>query len=349
MKKAGALLALLALVFCLAGCFGEQYTEKEKDAVQQKGDQQIREWLDKTYPGAELVSVEPYVRHNLGVSPYELTDTVFGTFRRSGEEQKYWLDTASGTVYFEQSDETARELGGLCAACAAEALGLGGCEPDENASAYIDIGAGSHSYAPPNVLPADFVLSGETLESFVRSPKGRGAITVSLTCRVPDEFDVSRVTFAEARRVLDEYGLLLDGFTVEDGNETALLRADGAGYTRMEFRDLPDFRVWMPVYEREETLDGKTGRIETKITERDVGRDLVVERTADGFYLPKFPNGYFYANVYAYEGSEMLRHTYYYVSDNNRTVELDWEETERGWRLGSESNHLSESHPFAER
>ena len=59
-------------------------------------------------------------------------------------------------------------------------------------------------------------------------------------------------------------------------------------------------------------------------------------------------NGYFYANLYAYEGSEILRHTYYYVSDNGKTVELDWEETERGWRLGSESNHLSESHPFAE-
>jgi hypothetical protein len=104
----------------------------------------------------------------------------------------------------------------------------------------------------------------------------------------------------------------------------------------------------MPVYERKETLDGKTGRIETKITERDVNHDLIVERTADGFYTPKFPNGYFYANLYAYEGSEMLRHTYYYVSDNEKTVELDWEETERGWRLGSESNHLSESHPFAE-
>ncbi len=146
MKKAGALLALMALVFCLAGCFGEQYTEKEKDAAQQKGEQMIREWLDKTYPGAELVSVEPYVRHNLGVSPYELTDTVFGTFRHNGEKQKYWLDTASGVVYFEQSDETAEELGELCTAYAAEALDLGGgFEAADCANAYIDIGAGSHS------------------------------------------------------------------------------------------------------------------------------------------------------------------------------------------------------------
>ncbi len=347
MKKTGALLALFALVLCLAGCFGERYTDKEKDAAQKKGEQMMREWLSVRYPGAELESAEPYVRHNLGVSPYELTDAVSGTFRYRDTEQKYWLDTASGVVYFEQSEETAEELRALCAAYAAEALGLGDFEAADGALAYIDIGAESASYAPPDILPADFVLSGAPLRDFVYSPKGRPVITVNAAYRVPDGFDVSRVTLAEARRVLGDYGLLLC-CAVRNGSEEAELDGDSAGYTRMEFRDLTDFRVWMPVYERKEELDGKTGEVKTKTTERELGRDLVVERAADGFYKPEFPNGWFHALVYAYEGSEALRHTYYYVSDNNRNVELSWRETERGWQLGADDAYLSESHPFKE-
>jgi hypothetical protein len=44
----------------------------------------------------------------------------------------------------------------------------------------------------------------------------------------------------------------------------------------------------------------------------------------------------------------MPQHTYYYVSDNDKIVELEWQETERGWRLGSERTYLSDLHPFAE-
>ncbi len=349
-KQAGFLALLLAafLAFSLAGCMSEP-KESEKDAARQKGEQMMREWLDRTLPGAELVSAEPYVFHNLGVAPYELTDLVSGAFRRGGEEQSYWLDTASGAVYFEQGEEAEGELRELCAAYAAEALGLGGgWEVSDRYGVYMDIGVKSTSFEPPVLLPAEFALSGASLESFVRSPKARPAITVSLSYRVPDGLDVSRVTFAQARRVLDECGLLLDFFTVENGSETVELRAGSAAYTRMGFGDLPDFRVWMPVYERKETLSARTGEVETEITERDVSRDLVVERTADGFYRPSFPNGWFPALVYAYDGSEMLRHAYYYVSDNNKTVEVEWHETARGWQLGSNDNTLSDKRPFAE-
>ncbi|MBQ9459365.1 MAG: hypothetical protein IJU66_05470 [Oscillospiraceae bacterium] len=346
MKKASALLLLLSLVLSLTGCMGERYTDEEEDAVRQRGEQMMREWLDAKYPGAELASVEPYIWHNLGISAYKLTDTVSGTFRCGDGEQKYWLDTASGIVYFER-DDAAEALEELCASCAAEALGLGGCEADGGTRAYIDISATTESGAPPNVLPADFVLSGASLESFVRSPQGRPAITVDAVYRVPDGFDVSGVTLERAQRVLGDYGLLLR-CTVKSGSEEAVLKADRAVYTRAEFRDLPDFRVWMPVYEREESLDKKTGEVKTRIVEREIGRDLTVERGEDGFYKPNFPNGWFHALVYAYDGSEMLRHTYYYVSDNDRSVELDWQETERGWRLGATDTYLSESHPFRE-
>lgn len=342
MKKAVALLALLTLLFCLTGCFGKP-SEGKTNATAQKGEQMMREWLASRYPDAELVSAEPYVFHNLGIAPYTLTNTVSGTFRSGGKEQSYWLDTSDGTVYFEGSDETAEELGALCAPYVAEVLGLGGdCEVVAGQGAYFDIGVREQ----PNLLPADFVRSGGTLESLVRSPQTRPAITVSVAYRVSDAFDVSCVTFAEARRVLQEYGLLLDA-VVRNGSEEAVLSADSVAYQRMAFADLEDFRVWMPVYERDERLKS-TGEVETKITERDASRDLVVERTADGFYRPSFPNGWFPALIYAYDGSEMLRHTYYYVSDNDQIVEMEWRETERGWQLGSDDNYLSDTRSFAE-
>ncbi len=344
-RRLAPLLLAALLALALAACTGKS-AESGEDAVRQKGGQMMQEWLDRRYPGAELVSAEPYVFHNLGVAPHELTDTVSGTFRYRGAEQSYWLDTASGVVYFEQSGETAERFGALCGDYAADALGLGGdYSVSVNSGAYIDIGVNANER--PNLLPADFVLSGAALEDFVFSPKGRPAITVEIQYRVPDGFDVSRITFAQAQRVREEYGLLLD-VAVRNGSEEAVLSGDRAEYRRMAFGDLPDFRVWMPVYERRERLNERTGETETQITERDVSRDLVIERTADGFYKPKFPNGWFRALVYAYDGSEMLRHTYYYVSDNNRTVELEWQETERGWQLGANDNYLSDTRPFAE-
>lgn len=336
MKKAVALLALLTLLFCLTGCFGKP-SEGKTNATAQKGEQMMREWLASRYPDAELKSAEPYGS----------TALVSGTFQNGDEKQKYWLDTLGGTVYFEQSEETMEQLGALCAPYMADALGLGGQYEVATTGVYIDIGVRAANGIRPNVLPADFVRSGKPLESFIRSPKERPTLTADISFRVPDGFDVSHITLAETRQAINERNLAFEYFTVESGSEEIELRPEHAVYKRMGFGDLPDFRVWMPVYERDERLKS-TGEVETKTTEREVGRDLIVERASDGFYKPNFPNGWFHALVYAYEGSEMLRHTYYYVSDNNRTVELEWRETERGWQLGSDDNYLSDTRSFAE-
>ncbi len=344
MKGTRILLSLaLLFVLLLAGC--KSYSKGDEDAVRRKGEQMMRDWLENAYHGVELVSATPFVARD--PSGDSLTDFVYGTFRYRGEEQAYWLDTASGAVYFEQSGESARELSELCGAYAAEALGLGdGCAIDA-AGASVDVGVRQPSGARPAVLPAEFVLSGTSLESYVRSPEARPPLVFTVSFRVPDAFDVSGVTLAEARRALDERGLLIEYAAVENGSESLTLRGDRAAYQRMGFADLPDFRVWMPVYEREETVDRKTGRVAARVTERDASRDLAVERAADGFYRPKFPNGWFPAVVYAYDGSEMLRHEYCYVSDNNMVVDLAWTKTERGWSLGD--TPLSESHPFTEK
>ena len=352
MKRAGALLALLALLACLAGCTGEQYTEKEENAARQKGEQMMREWLAQKLPDAELVSAEPYIFHHLGVAPYQLTELVSGTLRSGGREQNYWLDTSSGAVWFEQSAETMDALGKLCAETVAEALGLGSCRTTDAAVGY-DIGV----LEQPDVLPAEFVLSGKALEEFLRSPDGRPALSASLWYLAPDDFSLAGFTLADTRRALDEvlykYGIQASA-VVENGNEYAALSSGQVHYMREGFIDLPDFRVRATVYDRTETVDA-AGKTTTEVTERGAS-DLAVERTADG-WKTSFPNGFFQTAIYAYDGSEMLERAYVWLKEPNAANDYDkplqWKETDLGWALcftdRDELCGLSDKHVLAEK
>jgi len=353
MKRAGALLVLLALLACFAGCMGEQYTQREKDSAQQKGEQMMREWLELTLPGAELVSVEPYVFHNLGVAPYQLTELVSGTLRNGAQEQRFWLDTSCGEVWFEQSGETMDALGALGGAYVAEALGLGGSWQLTGAQVHYDIGV----LEQPDVLPAELVLSGKTTEEILRAEDGRPPLPASFSYRVPDDFSLSGFTLDEAQRALDvllsRYGMQASA-DVHNGSEMVALSAEQAYYTREGFIDLPDFRVRATVYERRETLDAETGKTASEIIERGAS-DLVVSRTADG-WTTSFPNGYFSTAVYAYDNSEMPRHAYVFLKEpgvsNDYDRPLAWKETDLGWALcftdRDQICFLSDKHVLAE-
>ena len=327
-------LCLAALVFAAAllGCTGNKYTEDEKAAAEEKGRKMMQQWLERELPGAELLSAEPYVYHNPGLAPYKLTDLVSGAFRQDGREQAYWLDTAGGRVWFEQSEETMAELAELCAAYAAEALGLEkGAWELSAAQAYFNIGVRER----PRLLPADFILSGRTLEEFLRAPKERPPLSVSFSYFVPGETSLERFTLADIRRVLDEYGL--EGSVCLDNVcETAALNAGKARYERWGFLDLPDFRVWAEVFERSEKADPETGEITVETLEWDAQRDLLVERTAEG-WTTTFPNGYFFARVYAYDDSPLLEQTLVWRAEGEGQSESDralyWKETDLGWAL----------------
>lgn len=353
MKRAIALVALAALLCCLAGCMGSNYTEGEKDAAGKKGEKMMSEWLERSLPGAELVSAEAYISHYTGVAPYKLTDLVTGTLSYGGEEQTYWLNSTSGEVWFEQSEETMDALSALCGAYAAKALGLEGCLLVGHSARYY-IGA----VEQPNVLPAEYVVSGKTPEDFLRSPEGREALPCTLSYSAPDDFALSDFALADTCRALEG---LRDGYGIEatvdvlNGSEYLVLGLNRAYYTRQGFIDLPDFRVRATVCERVESVDPETGKVTTEITERGAS-DLSVERTADG-WKTGFPNGYFNTEIYAYDGSDMLEHEYVLLKDpdaaNDYDKPLAWKKTDLGWALcftdRDEVCYLSDRHELAEK
>ena len=350
MRKLWAVLACLALLACFASCTGHRYTEKEKEAAQKKGEEMMQAWLEKELPGAELLSAEPYIFHRLGIAPYELTDIVSGSVRQEGRELRCWMDTGSGEVWIEQSGETMDELGRLCGVLVAEALGFGEGYEITEARAEFEIGV----LERPPVLPAAFVLSGGSLEEFLRAPGERPALSVSLSYLLPEEASLSRFTLADMRRVLEENGLTGSVYA-ENTFEEVSLSADKADYKRWGFLDLPDFRLFAALFERRETVDPETGETVTEITELDADRDLRVERTAEG-WKTSFTNGYFTAFVYAYDGSELLEREYIWRETpgavNGYDKPLEWKENALGWALCFRDSgvvcSLSEEHEIAE-
>lgn len=338
-KRAGRTFALwlAALLFAAAflGCTGNQYTEDEKAAAGEKGRKMMQEWLERELPGAELLGAEPYIFHNPGLAPYKLTDLVSGTFRKDGQEQAYWLNTSSGEVWLEQSRETMEELEKLCSECAAEALGFHSGDyryESESGGVYFDIGVRDR---PLMLLPAGFVLSGKTLEEFLRAPNERPALNVSLCYSVPDEVSLAGFTLADFRRVLEEYGLE-GSVCLDNGSESLSMDAGEVRYERWGFLDLPDFRVWAAVTERSEKADPETGEITAETLELDAQRDLAVERTAEG-WKTTFPGGYFFARVYAYDDSPLLEQTLVWRAEGEGQSDGDrplyWKETDLGWAL----------------
>ena len=332
--KRSLALWLAALVFAAAllGCTGNRYTEDEKAAAEEKGRKMMQEWLERELPGSELLSAEPYVFHKPGLAPYKLTELVSGAFRQGGREQAYWLDTASGRVWFEQSEETMAALAEVCAAYAAEALGLADCAWEVSAAqVYFNIGV----LERPRLLPAEFLLSGRTPEEFLRAPKERPPLTVSFSYLVPENVSLERFTLADFRRVLDACGLEGSVY-LDNGSESVSMNAGKARYERWGFLDLPDFRVWAAVAERSEKADPETGEITAETRELDAQRDLLVERTAEG-WKTTFPGGYVFARVYAYDDSPLLERELVWRAEGEGRSENDrslyWKETELGWAL----------------
>ena len=348
-RASALLLAALLLAASLLGCTGKKYTDDEKEALRDKGKQMMQEWLNRELPGAELLSTEPYVRHNPGVAPYVLTELVSGTYRHGGQEQRYWLDTACGRVYLEQTGEIVDRLREACCAYAAEALGLGEdyeTDPGANNAAWLDIGVPEAK----DPLPAEFVLSGRTPEEFVRDPGSRDVLKVMFCYSVPETADLSGIGMETVLRMKNEYGLLAYNLLVESRSESVYLFPDRVTYDRYGMEDLADFRIFLTKVERREKLDPATEEITAEIEEFDPDRDLAADRTEDGWKF-SFPNGWSAVSVYAYEDSELLQKQLVSRKDpadpGDRDAELSWTETAWGWTLCDANGYLyyiSEEH-----
>ncbi len=103
MKKILTCVTLFIAVCVLSGfssCSGPQYEESERIAVEDEGKAIMKEWLDKHMMGSEVLSAEAYI-DMVPSGPEYLTDSVYGTFSKNGEERRYEVEVEEKEIYLE--------------------------------------------------------------------------------------------------------------------------------------------------------------------------------------------------------------------------------------------------------
>ncbi|MCR4740723.1 MAG: hypothetical protein K5886_10760 [Lachnospiraceae bacterium] len=101
MKKIITITAMMLCVAVLSGassCHGPQYEEAELEEMENRGREMMQAWLDEHIKGAEVTSVNAYIRY-VPSGPQYLTDSVFGDFSLGEEERSFEIEVGENTVY----------------------------------------------------------------------------------------------------------------------------------------------------------------------------------------------------------------------------------------------------------
>ena len=95
---------IAVMVFGLAGCTREAYTQEEMDKITQKGMEMMRAWLDENMPEAEIENCEALSLWSYDHAMY-LTDYVRGNILHKGEKMSFTIHTVTGQVYFNHQQQ----------------------------------------------------------------------------------------------------------------------------------------------------------------------------------------------------------------------------------------------------
>ena len=79
---------IAVMVFSLAGCTRETYTQEQMDRITQKGMEMMRAWLDENMPEAEIENCEALSLWSYDHAMY-LTDYVSGNILHKGEKYNF--------------------------------------------------------------------------------------------------------------------------------------------------------------------------------------------------------------------------------------------------------------------
>lgn len=306
---------MAVIVFGLAGCTREAYTQEEMDQITQLGTEMMCVWLAENMPQAEIESCEALSLWSYDHAMY-LTDYAQGNILHKGEKISFAIHTVTGQVYFNhrqqeftdavraylcevagiptETEEFAFRCAYMAPICAYDPEGNGkfGCD-------YLDLG-----------IPAEI----KDIEAFVRDPGSRLQIDVIWTKpSPPEDTDFSAYSLALFRDLRQSCGLRIDNIHMDNGScffniENGIEAACGEYGNWYE-----EEGIWFrgPVHVRRETLDQQTNEITEYQWDFDPQKDLTVEQTGTGwiFTISDHAWGYDF-QVYTQDGSEYLLHNY---------------------------------------
>ena len=203
------------------------YREDEAKQLLESGTQKMQSFLAENVPGAEITGTENHIDYYPS-GPRYLSDYVAGKFRSDeGGEQDFLINAVTGEVYFGLSEEKGNELRDACVSCVAERFGFGnGYETYAGTEGFAwlvlptlapgterRVGHDSFEYTG---LPAEAVLSGKSMEEFVREPEGRPLIGLHHWYYLPEGMDLSGIRLEKGTQVFGNYErneIVENGFT----------------------------------------------------------------------------------------------------------------------------------------
>ena len=365
-KLLPVLLLSLAFAGALSGCHGPQYSEEEKEKLEQNGEALMQAWLDGHVKDGKVLTAEADI-YMYPSGPHYLTDFVGGTFTDGGKVRDYLINTQTGAVYLSHDGELLSEV---CLDYAFEKLGLDGLRDDcraDSCTAAMSLPDRGNSYFGTEQdagvwMPAELTLSleeaaeGEAgndgqrklLEDFVRSPGGRGTIGFGGSIRVPEDVALEQYNMEYWVKQQEENGILFENFELSDAFENISTYSGRAAYDRYCFQTIedPDIRIFMRDAYWVEKIE-KSGIEVTEAKEYDIS-DLKFEKTENG-YLVTFTDydHKFDFSVYADEGSDFLKHEYHshedreaYLSPGSKITGDRYFEEDLYWKEAGENGYL---------
>ena len=137
-KRVMLFLLILAVAACLSGCYQneEMYEQENANRVASRGTEMMQDWLDENMPDATLEDCTAVTAWTRYDGNNYLTEYASGQISRNGETKVFTIHTVTGSVYFETDTATRDELNEIAEAYFDERLAAIGLVPESTAEGH---------------------------------------------------------------------------------------------------------------------------------------------------------------------------------------------------------------------
>jgi len=360
MKKSGLIAVLLTLGICFSGCYQNEpmYEQEDADKIAAQGSEMMQEWLDDNMPDAKLEECKAHIAWTRYDGNNYLTDYASGTISLDDEQKVFTIHTKTGAVYFEMDADTKQKFTEIAESYFYEAIETIGIVPESTAEGYVfecsvmaPAEDGDSAREVPYMYYYDFGLPAgtEDLEEFVRSPKSRLPIYVSVPdMNVSDTTDLSIYDHAAMEALEAEYGVFIGSMRAVNSDQHWQKSVKyGEQHTELweygYWLETNEFRLRGIVYKRNELQNPETNELTVSEQKLNPETDLAFEKTDYGYCLSLMNKDlYDRLSVQAYEGAEMLKYDYYCLDEEEYSSQKEIPENadETAWKKLKDGSYV---------